>query len=91
MKRLRAEVYLRYYNKELTIKEFEHFYELLKYDNNGNDPKKVPCRRHTHPSGPTNSHPRGIPSSVKSLRLVIKNRVKTYMKTRTKKLKACSV
>jgi hypothetical protein len=40
MKRLRAEVYLRYYNKELTIKEFEHFYELLKYDNNGNDPKR---------------------------------------------------
>jgi len=40
MKRLRAEVYLRYYNKELTIKEFEHFYEPLKYDNNGNDPKR---------------------------------------------------
>jgi hypothetical protein len=40
MKRLRAEVYLKYYNKELTIREFEHFYEPLKYDNDGNDPKR---------------------------------------------------
>jgi hypothetical protein len=40
LKRLRAEVYLRYYDKELTIKEYEYLYEPLKYDNNGNDPKR---------------------------------------------------
>jgi len=41
MRKLRAEVYLRYYNKELTIREFEHLYEPLKYDDNGNnDPKR---------------------------------------------------
>jgi len=40
LKRLRAEVYLRYYDKELTIKEYEYLYEPLKYDDNGNDPKR---------------------------------------------------
>ena len=40
LRRLRAEVYLRYYDKELTIKEYEYLYEPLKYDNNGNDPKR---------------------------------------------------
>ena len=40
LRRLRAEVYLRYYDKELTIKEYEYLYEPLKYDDNGNDPKR---------------------------------------------------
>jgi len=51
-------------------------------------------KRHNHiletltPNNPTNPHPLGnLP--VKSPRLAIKNRVKTNMKTRTKKLKAC--
>jgi len=43
----------------------------------------------THTQTTPQPAPTGKPSSVKSLRLVIKNRVKTYMKTRTKKLKAC--
>jgi len=71
MKRLRAEVYLKYYNKELTIKEFEHFYEPLKYDNNDNDPKRyhaadalIQAAPQTHTHGDTLSR---IPSPVKSL------------------------
>jgi hypothetical protein len=88
MKRLRAEVYLRYYNKELTIREFEHFYEPLKYDNDGNDPKRYHAADMLTQAAPQ-THTHGEASPVKSPRLVIKNRVKTYMKTRTKKLKAC--
>ena len=88
MKRLRAEVYLRYYNKELTIREFEHFYEPLKYDNNGNDPKRYHAADMLTQAAPQ-THTHGEASPVKSPRLAIKNRVKTYMKTRTKKLKAC--
>ncbi|PLC61982.1 hypothetical protein B7L70_12250 [Vulcanisaeta sp. EB80] len=71
MKRLRAEVYLRYYNKEFTIREFEHFYEPLKYDNDGNDPKRyhaadmlTQAAPQTHTHGDTLSR---IPSPVKSL------------------------
>jgi hypothetical protein len=88
MKRLRAEVYLKYYNKELTIREFEHFYEPLKYDNDGNDPKRYHAADMLTQAAPQ-THTHGEASPVKSPRLAIKNRVKTYMKTRTKKLKAC--
>jgi len=72
MKRLRAEVYLRYYNKELTIKEFEHFYEPLKYDNNGNDPKRYHAadmltqaapQTHTHGKPPP-LNPQGWPLRI---------------------------
>jgi hypothetical protein len=43
----------------------------------------------THTQTTPQTHTHGEASPVKSLRLVIKNRVKTYMKTRTKKLKVC--
>ena len=43
LKRLNAETYLKYYNKVLTVKEYRHLREQLKYNNNGNnDPKR--CR-----------------------------------------------
>jgi hypothetical protein len=42
VKRLKAELYYLKYNKELATKEFDRFYEPLKYDNNGNDVKR--CR-----------------------------------------------
>jgi len=66
MKRLRAEVYLRYYNKELTIKEFEHFYEPLKYDNNDNDPKRYHAADVLTQAAPQ-THTHGEASPVKSL------------------------
>jgi hypothetical protein len=88
VKRLKAELYLRYYNKELTIKEFEHFYEPLKYDNNGNDPKRYHAADMLTQAAPQ-THTHGETSPVKSPRLAIKNKVKTHMKTKTKKLKAC--
>ena len=41
MKRLRAETYVKYYNKEVSEAEYQRFYEQFKYsDNTGNDPKR---------------------------------------------------
>jgi hypothetical protein len=40
VKRLRGELYLRYYNKELAIKELKHFYKPLKYYDYLNDVKR---------------------------------------------------
>ena len=87
MKRLRAETYVKYYNKEVSEAEYQRFYEQFKYHHGFGDPKRYRAailltqaapQTHTHGEAP-----------IKSPRLVIKNRVKTYMKTRMKKLKAC--
>ena len=40
IRRLRAALYLMYYDKELTIKDYQYLYETLKYSNSVNDPKR---------------------------------------------------
>jgi len=90
IRRLRAALYLMYYDKELTIKDYQYLYETLKYSNSVNDPKRYRAVDALTQAAPQ-THTHGEASPVKSLRLIIKNRVKTHMKTRTKKLKACGI
>jgi len=88
MKRLRAETYVKYHNKEVSEAEYQRFYEQFKYHHGFGDPKRYRAAILLTQAAPQ-THTHGEASPVKSPRLAIKNRVKTYMKIRIKKLKAC--
>jgi len=74
MKRLRAVLYLMYYDKELTVKDYQYLYEPLKYDDGINDPKRYRAAYVLAQAAPQ-THTHGEASPVKSPRLTIKNRV----------------
>ena len=80
MKRLKAETYVKYHNKEIPRAEYQRFHEQFRYsDDTTNDPKRYHAADMLTQAAPQ-THTHGEASPVKSPRLAIKNRVKTNMK-----------
>jgi len=59
LRKLRAELFLVYYDGKISREKFEKLYEQTEYEYGGPDEKEEQRLRSHHPSSPTNPHPRG--------------------------------